>query len=342
MKAKDNNSSISGLSWLWLFVSIFITMLVVTAAILYVRSVNSNKLLSSRIEIVSIDIPHTIVALGDIVCDPESSKAGGVNTEYCQEQQVVQGFSQINPERILLLGDNQYENGSLQKYNSAFKSVFLQYSSMLLPSPGNHEYETPEASGYFNYFNGIGVLTGAAGSRGQGYYHTKIGNWSVYSLNSNCQKIGGCAEDSQQYGWLKNELSNDKSICKLAYWHHPLFSSGKHGDDPEETNRMPKIWQLLNENKVTLVLNGHDHVYERFALQNYLGQASANGMREFIIGTGGKELYTKSTAKPNSEFFYNHNFGFLELTLQNNSYSWRFHTVSNQIIDQGNGSCINN
>lgn len=324
-----------------LLLGILIVALVLICIVLYFSYLyhNTNTFNASKIEPAYIYLPKVVVAVGDISCDPASQYAGGANPVKCQDAKVAESIGKSGAEKILLLGDIQYDNGTLAKFQQAFNKNWGKLMPYFLPAPGNHEYETLGASGYFDYFNGAGVDKGVAGNRSQGFYKTSIGNWSIYSLNSNCKSIGGCEPGSPEYSWLESELAKDKSICKLAYWHHPIVSSSEHGAQVEETSRMENIYSLLDKNKTTLVLNGHDHVYERFAPQSSSGEASANGIRQFTVGTGGKDLYKKITTKPNSEFFNNTSFGSLELSLGINKYDWKFNSVDGQILDQGDGSC---
>lgn len=318
---------------------LFYILVAVTIYYLNYSNTSNTSKQSISIEKVTIDIPIKIIAVGDISCDPASQYASGANPAKCQDAKVAASIAKINPEKVLLLGDNQYDNGSLDKYIKAFGKNWGQFTDTILPSPGNHEYITANASGYFDYFNGVGLPSGVAGNRNQGFYKTSVGNWSIYSLNSNCKSIGGCEPGSPEYVWLESELAEDKSVCKLAFWHHPIVSSSEHGVQPEETSRMLSIYNLLDSNKTTLVLNGHDHVYERFAPQNNQGVATTDGIRQFTVGTGGKDLYKKLSTRFNSEFFDNTNFGYLELSLSAKSYQWRFNNISDSTIDSGSGVC---
>ena len=199
------------------------------------------------------------------------------------------------------------------------------------PSPGNHEYETPGASGYFNYFGA------AAGDPEEGYYSYDLGSWHVISLNSNCSSVpGGCAAGSPQEQWLKADLAAHSNTCTLAYWHHPRFSSGVHGDD---TSVAP-FWDALYLAGADVVLNGHDHDYERFAPQNPSGQADpAQGIREFVVGTGGAELRNFSRIKPNSEAQVEQKNGVIKMTLRPDGYDWQFLTASAGMAESGTGQC---
>jgi len=284
-------------------------------------------------------IPIKIVAVGDISCDPNAVISNSSKQLECQDTKVVELVKTLNPEKILLLGDIQYDSGTQAAFDQAFDKKWGSLKSKILPTPGNHEYVTKNALGYYNYFNDT-EKNGVAGETGQGYYHSSIGEWNIYSLNSNCPETNNCAANSPQIQWLTAELQKNQGLCQLAFWHHPQFSSGKHSIEPAQINRLPLAWQLLQANKAEFILNGHDHSYERFAPQSIDGQQSNVGIREFVVGTGGRSLYPKIANRPNSEYFNNENFGVLELELYSGSYSWKFLSVSGAIIDQGQASCF--
>lgn len=281
---------------------------------------------------------NKVVAIGDITCDPAEKTYSGFNPLECQDIKVKQLVDSFNPEKLLLLGDIQYNEGKFASFVNVFDKRWGDLKNRFLPAPGNHEYETKNAAGYFAYFN-AGQPDGIAGKNSQGYYYTKIGDWGVYSLNSNCPQTGDCNTDSTQMNWLREELGKHGEKCQLAFWHHPLFSSSTHGVVAAETNRMPAAWQILQENKAELVLTGHDHSYERFEPQTVAAQADPNGIREFVVGTGGRSLYPKLSNQKNSAIFYNSNFGILQLELFAGSYSWQFTNIDGVVIDKGVGQC---
>ncbi len=326
--------------WLILVFILLAIFIVIACAAAYTTYSKSKFVIATKIQPVNIYIPKLVVAVGDISCDPTSQYVGGENPTKCQDTKVANVISTAGAEKILLLGDIQYDNGTLAKFQQAFNKNWGGLMSYFLPAPGNHEYETKGASGYFDYFNGVNTDGGIAGIRTQGFYKTSVGSWSLYSLNSNCKNIGGCEPGSPEYTWLEAELAKDNNTCKLAFWHHPIVSSSEHGAQTEDTSRMVGIYSLLDSHKTSLVLNGHDHVYERFAPQNSLGQANANSIRQFTVGTGGKDLYKKVATKPNSEFFNNTNFGYLKLSLGDNKYDWQFNAVDNTLLDSGTANCI--
>jgi hypothetical protein len=216
---------------------------------------------------------------------------------------------------ILTLGDNVYEDGTASEFANCFHPSWGQYKARIRPSVGNHEYHTAGASGYFNYFGAV------AGDPNQGYYAYDLGAWHIIALNSNCAQVGGCGKGSPQEQWLRADLAAHPSACTLAYWHHPRFSSGQHGS----TTAMQPIWQALYDAGVELVLSGHDHDYERFAPQDPVGRADpTRGIRQFVVGTGGKSHYSVNAPIANSEVRNDNTFGLLKLTLHANHYDWEF------------------
>jgi acid phosphatase type 7 len=276
-----------------------------------------------------------IAAVGDIACDPGDSnfKSGAGGRSSCHQAAVSDLLVNRNLAAFLPLGDNQYEDGTLAKFNASYEPSFGRLKAITRPVVGNHEYLTPGAAGYFDYFGS------QAGVRGQGWYSYDIGGWHLIALNSTCGKVGGCGPDSPQGRWLKADLATHPTSCTLAYWHHPRFSSGKHGS----TIDMAPLWQALYDAGAEIVLSGHDHVYERFAPQDAAGIADpARGIRQFIVGTGGKNHYafTNPSGIANSEARDAATYGVLELTLGANTYTWRFVPPSGGVFtDSGSGTC---
>jgi hypothetical protein len=273
-----------------------------------------------------------IAAAGDIACDPDSkyfNNAQGTDT-YCRMKATSDLLIDKGLTAVLPLGDNQYEYGRFAAYQKSYNPTWGRVKSITYPTIGNHEYYGNSAD-YFNYFGKI------AGDPQKGYYSYNIGNWHLISLNSNCSKIGGCNSNSPQLKWLKEDLAKNKSLCTLAYWHHPRFSSGQHGSDKTYDD----FWQVLYAAGVDIVLNGHDHHYERFALQSPQGKPdSQEGIRQFVVGTGGKNLYRIMQLQANSEVSNNETYGVLKLTLHPRSYDWEFVPIAGQTFtDKGSESC---
>jgi acid phosphatase type 7 len=215
---------------------------------------------------------------------------------------------------VFTLGDNAYRDGTDADFANNYNPTWGSFLDRTKPSPGNHDYKTSGAAGYFRYF-GI-----RAGPPGLGWYSYDLKGWHIISLNS--EHVG----DAAQLAWLENDLKETTKPCIIAYWHHPLFSSGgEHGDQSfDKGRRTDRFWRLLLARGADVVLNGHDHDYERFDPQNSSGASLASGLREFVVGTGGGERRTLGTRKNHSVFFDKDRRGVLLMTLHPNSYEWRF------------------
>jgi acid phosphatase type 7 len=233
---------------------------------------------------------------------------------------------------VFTLGDDAYPNGSPENFRVFDRTWGRFVGPRMHPSPGNHEYMTPGASGYFGYFQE------AAGPPGRGYYSFPLGAWHVISLNSNYEFGVGVDAGSPQAVWLQQDLASSSTKCTLAYWHHPLMSSGQNGD----YRGMRPIFDILYNANADVVLNGHDHLYERFGPQTGDGRPDpARGIRQFIVGTGGVNAdYRFVMTKPNSEQRITGQNGVLKLTLFADSYQWEFVTAPNgAVADSGTGPC---
>ena len=232
---------------------------------------------------------------------------------------------------VATLGDNAYPRGTDADFSECYAPSWGKFKARTMPSPGNHEYETAGASGYFDYFGR------AAGNPGEGYYSYDLGSWHVISLNSNCSYVGGCGPGSPQEQWLKADLAAHSNACTLAYWHHPRFSSGLHGDTPS----VAAFWDDLYQAGAEVVLNGHDHVYEHFVPLNPSGQTDpAQGISQFTVGTGGAELMEFEGDNPLSDVQIAGVNGVLVMELHRDGYNWQFVTTPNgEIADTGSASC---
>jgi hypothetical protein len=217
------------------------------------------------------------------------------------------------PGTVFTAGDNAYPDGSLSNYQDCYDPTWGAAFARTRPSLGNHEYATSGAAGYFAYFGSRG------GSAGKGYYAYNLGTWRIYVLNSNCSRVG-CGTSSAQVRWLKADLAANPRRCILAYWHHPLFSSGFHGN----IAAVRQFWDALYAARADVVINGHDHDYERFSRQTPSGSRSAHGIMEFVSGTGGAERRPFFTIRANSVSRSSTTFGVLKLTLHPGSYDWQF------------------
>ncbi len=284
-----------------------------------------------------------IAAAGDIACDPSSSSFNGGNgtsgacrQRYTSDMLVNGGFAAVLP-----LGDIQYYCGGYQAWLQSYDLSWGRVKSITRPAVGNHEYLTSGgtgctsanagAAGYFQYFGS------AAGQQGQGYYSYNIGAWHLIALNSNCSSAGGCGTSSAQGQWLQADLAANQNLCTLAYWHIPLFSSGGRANSNTQA-----LWQILYNNNVELVLNGHDHIYERFAPQSPNGTLdNARGIRQFIVGTGGSNHTSLASIAANSLVRNTDTFGILKLTLHPSSYDWQFVPEPGKTFtNSGTASCF--
>jgi len=232
------------------------------------------------------------------------------------------------PGTVFTLGDNVYESGTSREYRDCYDPSWGRHKARTKPSVGNHDYSTSGANGYFGYFGS------SAGDPGKGYYSFDLSDWHIVSLNSNIDESAG----SPQERWLRADLAASKQPCTLAYWHHPRFSSGvEHGDDPATE----PLWQALYDANAEIVLGGHDHEYERFVPQTPTGDADpTRGIREFVVGTGGRSHYGLGRRETNSEVFNASTFGVLKLTLSPGTYTWQFIPIAGQTFtDSGSGVC---
>jgi len=282
-----------------------------------------------------------IAAAGDVACSPtDAAFNGGQGTaERCQQKAVSDLFLAEDFAAVLPLGDLQYEKGELANFQASYDQSWGRpaIKDISRPVVGNHEYETPDAAGYFDYFNGKDQIDGRAGNRLQGYYSFDIANWHLVALNSSCSHVP-CGPDSAQVQWLKEDLRANPSSCLLAYWHHPRFTSDQRGG----ASGMRAIWQALHEARADVVLSGHHHGYERFARQDADGNADPTaGIREFVVGTGGKSRTSfPETAAANSGLRDVTTFGALRLTLRPEGYDWRFMpTAGGTLTDSGSDRC---
>jgi hypothetical protein len=278
---------------------------------------------------------HVIMAAGDMVCGADSTGA------KCMQMQTA---ALLAPAEVVLpLGDVQYECGEPSDFTTYYNPSWGVYKDKSRPVVGNHEYNTsttpsdkcynnpPNAGGFFSYFGPL------AGDPTQGYYSYDIGSWHMIALNTNCSKVGGCSSGTPQYKWLVADLAAHPAACTIAYMHHPAFSSGGIGNI---SYALP-LWTPLYNAGADIVLAGHDHNYERFAPQSPSGALdNTYGIREFVVGTGGRNLSSMGSTKPNSQVRNNTTFGVLKLTLQPGSYQWQFLPIpGSSFTDSGSGNC---
>ncbi|KFC67840.1 metallophosphoesterase [Massilia sp. LC238] len=274
---------------------------------------------------------YTVYAAGDIArCKhPDPRWSGAAATA-----RLVEPLLRANPRSaVLSLGDHTYPYGRAAEFENCYHPTWGRFRDRTWPTPGNHEYATPGAAPYFAYFGA------RAKPQGKSWYSLRLGSWLVVSLDSN---LDGAAH-AEQIGWLRDTLAREKAACTLAFWHHPLYTSGGHF---REQGRLRDAFALLHAAGAELVLSGHDHDYERFAPQDADGRLDrARGVRQFVVGTGGAYATPFLQFTPNSEVREASYDGVLELRLLDGAYAWRFLPADPSRVpagatpDHGRGSC---
>jgi chitodextrinase len=315
------------------------------SAILLIGSLTFSPQASSLVkhsEVAFAASDPVIAAAGDIACDPSSSSFNGGNgtSNSCRQKYTSDLLVNANLAAVLALGDNQYYCGGYQAFLQSYDLSWGRVKGITRPAVGNHEYLTSGgtgctnanggAAGHFNYFGA------AAGDPGKGYYSFNIGAWHLIALNSNCGDAGGCSSSSPQGQWLAADLAANSSICTLAYWHIPLFSSGGRA-----ASNTQSIWQTLYNYNADVILAGHDHIYERFAPQTPSGALdNVRGIRQFIVGSGGANHTSLAQIAANSEVRNVDTYGVLKLTLHPTSYYWQFVPEAGETFtDSGSTNC---
>ena len=279
----------------------------------------SGTLLSAQQAGQANEVPASVTApSANVSGDPVLVGAGDIAS--CDDLAGAEATAKLIdkiPGTVFAVGDLAYPDGSDEQFAKCYGPTWGRFRDRTRPAPGNHEYHRDGASGYARYFGD------AAGDPNKGYYSYEVGEWHIVVLNSECAEVGGCEAASPQAEWLKQDLARHPAACTLAYFHQPLFSSGgKHGNNPE----MKPLWDVLYHAGADVVINGHDHDYERFAPQDPEGHADAkHGIREFVVGSGGKNSHRlMGTVRPNSEARNDDTFGVLKLTLHPKGYDWEF------------------
>ena len=298
-------------------------------------SARSGTVRTSAIPVLVKSTPSSVAAVGDISCPASSSQwNGGQGTATRCGQASVAGLVRSEDEKVLLLGDNQYSSGTLSEYQGGFGLSWGPLATRLKPVPGNHEYYTADAAGYFDYFASLGVATG---DRGSGWYAYDAGSWRVLALNSSdrCAQVP-CGAGSPQEQWLRTELTQARAAgkCTLAYWHHPRASGGTHGDQ----SSVSALWRAMYELGGDVVLSGHDHLYQRFDPLDADAAPAADGPRQWVVGTGGYSFYP-ATDRAGSAKVITDTFGLLRLRLSGDSYEWEWAGVAGAGSDAGSAGC---
>ncbi len=257
----------------------------------------------------------SVLAVGDIA---DESDCGAVTAA------VVDDFPGAP---LLALGDLAYPDGSASDFADCYARNWGQFDARVYPVPGNHEYHSADAGPYFDYFGS------RAGVDGDGWYSFDYSGWHIVALNSDESMSSG----SEQYAWLASDLEASSAQCTIAYWHKPRWNVGLH--EPGST-RSDDIWVALKSAGVEIVLGGHDHNYQRWTPQNANGEAVADGIRQFVVGTGGNGLYDQVIDDSQLEVFSNANYGVLKLDLAPDSYTWEFVSAEGgSFTDSGSGTC---
>jgi acid phosphatase type 7 len=291
----------------------------------------------------------TLVAAGDISCRPTIEET----PTMCRQARTAALVESLAPDAVAVLGDNQYEHGEFENFMAAYDPTWGRFKAITRPTVGNHEYEgDPErddASGYFQYFGA------AAGDPAQGYYRWALGDWTVFVLNSgainytrdtglrpelddDCWPVS-CMVNSPQEQWLRAELARlPLHSCVLAYWHHPRWSSGFSGQHQPHPETEP-LFDALYEHDAELILTGHSHNYERFEPLAWNGVPDPDGVTQFVVGTGGRNLHVPGPQLATSAVLRADVFGVLELTLASGGWSSRFVAEDGSSVDQAAGSC---
>jgi hypothetical protein len=274
-----------------------------------------------------------LAAAGDIGCDPKDPRfANGMGTaRACQMRLTGEVLESRGVSAVLALGDVQYGNGGIADYRASYAPSWGRVKAITHPVLGDGDYHNQNAAGYFRYFGA------AAGAPNRGYYSFDLGSWHVIVLNSNCSRVGGCQAGSPQERWLRADLASHPAKCTLAAWHLPRFGSNAVRLDSTSL----AFWRDLYAAGAELVLNGNNHFYERFGPQDPGGKADpARGVREFIVGTGGRSHQPADTPLANSQVRDDQTFGLLELTLRPGGYDWRFVPEPGfAFTDSGSGTC---
>ena len=264
--------------------------------------------------------PAVLVGAGDIA---DCSNLAGAEATAALLAQI--------PGTVMAVGDLAYPDGTPANF-ACYDKTWGREKVRTRPAVGNHEFHSAGAAHYFQYFSE------SAGDPNKGYYSYELGTWHIVVLNSECAQVGGCGKGSAQEQWLRENLASHPVACTLAYFHKPLFSSGgAHGDDPT----VKPLWDALYQAGADVVINGHDHDYERFAPQTPEGKAdAARGIREFVVGTGGKNHRPFGATDENSEVRNADAFGVLKLTLMDGRYAWEFLAESGKTFsDSGSDVC---
>jgi hypothetical protein len=274
--------------------------------------------------------PPVLAAAGDIACQPPWVK----DATHCHHMETSDLVISRSPDAVATLGDNQYAQGKLTEYNASFDASWGRFKGLIHPAPGNHDYQGDGfAAGYYAYFGS------AAGDPAKGYYSWDLGSWHLVALNSDCSDGNVCDNaarvSSAEVAWLQADLAANPTSCTLAYWHHPLFGDGNGGDNTV----VKPLWQALYSSGADIVLNGHDHSYQRWAQQDPDGAGDADGLTQIVAGTGGKDLTALNQQRALDTVQDVTHFGVLFLTLSPARADWEWRGEDGTVLDSGGVWC---
>jgi len=271
---------------------------------------------------VALEKASVVVAGAGDICDTSGNACQGTSDLIVS----------INPTAVFTAGDNAYNSGTLSEYNSRYAPTWGRFKALTSPSPGNHDYSTTGAKGYFDYFNGSGNQTGPAGDRSKGYYSWDVGDWHFVALNT----MSGGTVAQAQIDWLKSDLAANTKPCTAAYFHHPLLSRGSYSG----YSQVKPFWDALYAAKADLVLVGHDHNYQRYGKMDPNKAAASDGIRQVLVGTGGRAFYGISGSHALLEASNDSTFGVLKLTLTATGYTGDFvPRAGSSYTDHFTGTC---
>ena len=307
------------------------------SAVLLLLSMHTMLLIDQSAPLLTLSRKHAyrVAVTGDIACGPkdENFNEGNGIVDACRQKDVGRAVEIEHSDALFLLGDLQYPSGEFSDFERSFVPFWRDIRKPIYSVPGNHDYgqggvAPGDISDYHKALDTFFPESVHSSASGQSYYSFNLGQWEVYALDSNCEYIGGCGENSPQYEWLKDKLESSRASCSIALWHHPVRTSGIH-NTPEDTARMTPIRTLLVSNTIEMILTAHDHHYERFEGE----------VNEFVVGTGGHSLRKVMKTDDESSKLIDSSFGYLYLTLYPSRYNWQFKTPIGEVLDAGSGVC---
>jgi hypothetical protein len=325
---------------------VWLPLLLTIASILALLSLRTIVIQNEPSPTLDVARKHSwkVIAVGDLACEPSNlnfNDGSGV-VAGCGQRAVGQAMEREDADAVLLLGDIQYQTGKFEDFERSYVPYFRDVKVPTYSVAGNHDYGNGtvpggDLSGYKKAFD-LYFPQVTYQKEGKTYYDFNLGPWKIYALDSNCEYVGGCGKESEQYKWLTSTAKTD-SVCSIGFWHHPVFTSGIH-KDVADTSRAKDFWEVLQFAGTDIVLNGHDHHYERFAPKLADGTLAADGMREFISGAGGYSLRKVSEPFPTGqEKVIDNAFGYLYLELYPGRYEWSYKNVDGEILDSGKDTC---